>query len=55
MTWTPGLVMDYCVLLRRVLDASERNSRYQKAASRIKLEVRLAVRSLLRQTKGGFR
>lgn len=54
MTWTPGLVMDYCVLLRRVLDASERNSRYQKAASRIKLEARLAVRNLLRQTKGDF-
>ncbi|MDF7647739.1 DUF4105 domain-containing protein [Pantoea sp. Acro-805] len=48
MTWTPGLVMDYCLLLRRVLAATERESRYQKAAQRLKLEVGVAVRHLLR-------
>ncbi|ORM71807.1 HdeD family acid-resistance protein [Pantoea rwandensis] len=48
MTWTPGLVMDYCVLLRRVLAATERESRYQKAAHRLKLEAGMAVRNLLR-------
>ena len=49
MTWTPGLVMDYCQLLRRVLAATERQSRYQKASSRLKLEVPMALRNLLRQ------
>lgn len=48
MTWTPGLVMDYCQLLCRVLASAERDSHYQKAANRIKLEARQAVRSLLR-------
>ena len=48
MTWTPGLVMDYCQLLRRVLAATERESRYQKAAQRLRLEVGVAVRNLLR-------
>ncbi len=33
MTWTPGLVMDYCLLLRQVLASAERLSRYKRAAS----------------------
>ncbi|MHC2594663.1 hypothetical protein ACVLVH_000279 [Kluyvera sp. 1366] len=33
MTWTPGLVMDYCLLLRQVLAPAERLSRYKRAAS----------------------
>ncbi|ORM65451.1 hypothetical protein PRCB_22220 [Pantoea rodasii] len=51
MTWTPGLVMDYCILLRRVLASTERSSRYRRVANRLKLEwlgARMVVRSLLR-------
>ncbi|MCW6030019.1 hypothetical protein PanJK_00160 [Pantoea sp. JK] len=33
MTWTPGLVMDYCLLLRQVLAPAQRLSRYKRAAS----------------------
>lgn len=29
MTWTPGLVMDYCLLLRRVLAPAQRYHRYR--------------------------
>ena len=51
MTWTPGLVMDYCILLRRVLAANEQTSRYRKILNRLRVEMlgaRMGVRSLLR-------
>lgn len=51
MTWTPGLVMDYCILLRRVLAANEQTSRYRKILNRLRVEMlgaRMVVRSLLR-------
>ncbi|WP_313377538.1 DUF4105 domain-containing protein, partial [Pantoea sp. CTOTU50773] len=51
MTWTPGLVMDYCILLRRVLETQQRTSRYRKIIHRLRVELlgaRMVVRSLLR-------
>lgn len=39
MTWTPGLVMDYCILLRHVLAPDNRYSRYSRALIGLRAEI----------------